>query len=256
MDAAWEAKVRPIVEVIDTAPSVTEDQLFVWQWISSYYMCSIGEVMSAALPGGLDKRLTDPPKRKRHVLKPYTGPIEPMHDLSAAQQKTVEEIEHHWQDGKSIVLLHGVTSSGKTDIYIHMIEAQLAQGKNVLYLVPEIALTTQLTSRLQCIFGDRLMVYHSRFTDAERGEVYLAASKDEPHVVLGARSAVFLPIPNIGLVIVDEEHEPSYKQAEPAPRYHARSVAIVLAQRQKAKVLLGTATPSVETYYLAQSGSY
>ena len=256
MDAAWEAKVRPIVEVIDAAPSVTEDQLFVWQWISSYYMCSIGEVMSAALPGGLDKRLTDPPKRKRQVLKPYTGPIEPMHDLSAAQQKAVDEIERHWQDGKSIVLLHGVTSSGKTDIYIHLIEAQLAQGKNVLYLVPEIALTTQLTSRLQCIFGDRLMVYHSRFTDAERGEVYLAASKDEPHVVLGARSAVFLPIPNIGLVIVDEEHEPSYKQAEPAPRYHARSVAIVLAQRQKAKVLLGTATPSVETYYLAQSGSY
>jgi primosomal protein N' (replication factor Y) len=219
-------------------------------------MCTLGEVMSAALPGGLDKRLTDPPKRRRMTIAPYSGPIEPMHPLSPAQQKSADEIEAAWQSGKDIVLLHGVTSSGKTDIYIHLVQSRLAQGKNVLYLVPEIALTTQLTSRLQCIFGDKLIVYHSRFTDAEREQLYYAAAKSEPHVVIGARSAVFLPIPDIGLIIVDEEHEPSYKQAEPAPRYHARSAAIVLAKEHHAKVLLGTATPSIESYFFAQKGVY
>lgn len=217
--------------------------------------------MAAALPGGLDKRLTNPPKRRRTSIAPYTGPVESSHALSEIQDKSVDEIETFWSSGKDIVLLHGVTSSGKTDIYIHLIEKQLAAGKNVLYLVPEIALTTQLTSRLQCIFGDRLIVYHSRFTDAEREQRYshiahLPLSGSDNFVVLGARSAIFLPIPNIGLIIVDEEHDPSYKQAEPAPRYHARAAAIMLAKTHRAKVLLGTATPSIETYYLAQKGVY
>lgn len=249
-------KIRPIVSVSETAPAVSAEQLALWQWMSSYYMCSLGEVMAAALPQGLDQRLLDPPKRKRTTFKPYTGPVEPAHDLTEAQQKSVDEIERFWSEGKEIVLLHGVTSGGKTDMYIHLIERQLAAGKNVLYLVPEIALTTQLTSRLQRIFGDKLTVYHSRFTDAERERLYHASAQSEPHVVIGARSAVFLPIPEIGLVIVDEEHEPSYKQAEPAPRYHARTAAIILAQLHHAKVLLGTATPSVESYYLAQKGVY
>lgn len=249
-------KIRPIVSVSETAPAVSAEQLALWQWMSSYYMCSLGEVMAAALPQGLDQRLLDPPKRKRTTFKPYTGPVEPAHDLTEAQQKSVDEIERFWSEGKEIVLLHGVTSGGKTDMYIHLIEHQLAAGKNVLYLVPEIALTTQLTSRLQRIFGDKLTVYHSRFTDAERERLYHASAQSEPHVVIGARSAVFLPIPEIGLVIVDEEHEPSYKQAEPAPRYHARTAAIILAQLHHAKVLLGTATPSVESYYLAQKGVY
>lgn len=249
-------KIRPIVSVSETAPAVSAEQLALWQWMSSYYMCSLGEVMAAALPQGLDQRLLDPPKRKRTTFKPYTGPVEPAHDLTEAQQKSVDEIERFWSEGKEIVLLHGVTSGGKTDMYIHLIERQLAAGKNILYLVPEIALTTQLTSRLQRIFGDKLTVYHSRFTDAERERLYHASAQSEPHVVIGARSAVFLPIPEIGLVIVDEEHEPSYKQAEPAPRYHARTAAIILAQLHHAKVLLGTATPSVESYYLAQKGVY
>lgn len=255
------AKIRPIAEVVDAAPVVTREQLALWQWMSSYYMCTLGEVMSAALPSGLDQRLVSPPKRRRTVLKPYTGPIEPAHELTPAQQKSSDEIEHLWQNGKQIVLLHGVTSSGKTDIYIHLIQEQLAAGKNVLYLVPEIALTTQLTSRLQRIFGDRLLVYHSRFTDAERGERYRQITSNQSpltnnYVVLGARSAVFLPIPDLGLVVVDEEHETSYKQEEPAPRYHARAAAIVLAQEHGAKVLLGTATPSIESYYLAERGTY
>ena len=250
------AKIKPIFSVSETAPTVSAEQLALWQWMSSYYMCTLGEVMAAALPSGLDNRLLNPPKRRRTHIAPYDGPVEPMHPLTPAQAKSVDEIGQLWSSGKQIVLLHGVTSSGKTDMYIHLIRAQLEAGKNVLYLVPEIALTTQLTSRLQHIFGDRLTVYHSRFTDAEREELYLASARQAPHVVIGARSAVFLPIPNIGLVIVDEEHEPSYKQAEPAPRYHARAAAILLGQIHKAKVLLGTATPSVESYYLAQKGVY
>ena len=256
VDETFASKIKPIAEICETAPVVSEEQLTFWQWISSYYMCTLGEVMAAALPSGLDNRLINPPKRRRAHIAPYTGPIEPMHPLTEAQAHSVDEIERFWQSEKNIVLLHGVTSSGKTDIYIHLIQKQLDAGKNVLYLVPEIALTTQLTSRLQHIFGDRLIVYHSRFTDAERGELFLASSRPEPHVVLGARSAVFLPIPALGMVIVDEEHEPSYKQAEPAPRYHARSAALMLARIHGAKVLLGTATPSIETYFLAQKGTY
>ena len=256
VDADFAAKIKPILSVSETAPVVSPEQLALWQWMSSYYMCTLGEVMAAALPSGLDNRLLNPPKRRRAHLAPYDGPIEPMHPLSPAQTKSVDEIVRFWAQGKDIVLLHGVTSSGKTDMYIHLIQSQLEKGKNVLYLVPEIALTTQLTSRLQHIFGDQLTVYHSRFTDAEREELYLASARPEPHVVIGARSAIFLPIPNIGLVIVDEEHDPSYKQAEPAPRYHARAAAILLGQIHKAKVLLGTATPSVESYYLAQKGVY
>lgn len=261
IDPTLTTKIRPISSIADTAPSVSPEQLALWQWMSSYYMCTLGEVMAAALPGGLDKRLTNPPKRRRTSIAPYTGPVESSHALSEIQDKSVDEIETFWSSGKDIVLLHGVTSSGKTDIYIHLIEKQLVAGKNVLYLVPEIALTTQLTSRLQCIFGDRLIVYHSRFTDAEREQRYshiahLPLSGSDNFVVLGARSAIFLPIPNIGLIIVDEEHDPSYKQAEPAPRYHARAAAIMLAKTHRAKVLLGTATPSIETYYLAQKGVY
>ena len=261
IDESFASKIKPISSVSETAPAVSPEQLALWQWMSTYYMCPLGDVMAAALPAGLDKRLLNPPTRRRAHIAPYTGPIEPMHALSPAQAKTVDSIGTFWNSGKDIVLLHGVTSSGKTDIYIHLIQAQLEAGKNVLYLVPEIALTTQLTSRLQRIFGDRLMVYHSRLTDAEREECYQQITNQQSEitnnfVVLGPRSAVFLPIPNIGLVIVDEEHDPSYKQAEPNPRYHARATAIVLAKEHKAKVLLGTATPSVESYYLAQKGTY
>ena len=263
IDEVFASKIKPITSISETAPAVSREQLALWQWMSAYYMCPLGDVMAAALPAGLDKRLLNPPTRRRAHIAPYTGPIEPMHALSPAQAKTVDSIGTFWTSGKDIVLLHGVTSSGKTDIYIHLIQSQLEQGKNVLYLVPEIALTTQLTSRLQRIFGDRLMVYHSRLTDAEREECYTKITNHQSpitnhqsFVVLGPRSAVFLPIPNIGLIIVDEEHDPSYKQAEPNPRYHARAAAIVLAKEHHAKVLLGTATPSVESYYLAQKGTY
>ena len=176
--------------------------------------------------------------------------------LSAHQQRAFEEVGNAWQT-RDVCLLHGVTSSGKTEVYIHLINEQLKQGKQVLYLVPEIALTQQMTDRLRNVFGGRLGVYHSKFSDAERVGIWQKQLSDKPYdVILGVRSSVFLPFHRLGLVIVDEEHETTYKQQEPAPRYHARSVAVMLAAYHKGKVLLGTATPSIESYYNAQCGKY
>ena len=158
---------------------------------------------------------------------------------------------------KNVVLLHGVTSSGKTEIYIHLIKKAMEEHKQVLYLLPEIALTVQIMERLRQIFGDRLGIYHSKYSDAERVEIWNKQLSSHPYdVILGARSAVFLPFQKLGLVIIDEEHETSFKQQDPAPRYHARSTAIVLAKMSGAKVLLGTATPSLESYYNAEQGKY
>ena len=180
--------------------------------------------------------------------------IQPM---SEAQQDAMNQIRTQFM-AKNVVLLHGVTSSGKTEIYIHLIQKAIDEGKQVLYLLPEIALTVQMTRRLQQVFGSRLGIYHSKYSDAERVEIWKKQLSDEPYdVVLGARSAVFLPFTRLGLVIVDEEHETSFKQQDPAPRYHARSAAIVLARMYEgAKVLLGTATPSMESYYNASTGKY
>lgn len=177
--------------------------------------------------------------------------------LSEAQQDAMNQIRTQFM-AKNVVLLHGVTSSGKTEIYIHLIQKAIDEGKQVLYLLPEIALTVQMTRRLQQVFGSRLGIYHSKYSDAERVEIWKKQLSEEPYdVVLGARSAVFLPFTRLGLVIVDEEHETSFKQQDPAPRYHARSAAIVLARMYDgAKVLLGTATPSMESYYNASMGKY
>ncbi len=187
----------------------------------------------------------------------YNGPtVSTLPELSDAQKRAYEEIDKAFIDHQ-VTLLHGVTSSGKTEIYITLIDRILRRGDRALFLVPEIALTTQLTRRLQRVFGDKVVIYHSKFSDAERVEVWLQLlNSDDPCVVIGARSAVFLPFGNLGLVIVDEEHDPSYKQADPAPRYNGRDAAIVLATMHGAKVLLGSATPSVETYYKAVSGKY
>lgn len=187
----------------------------------------------------------------------YNGPtVSSLPQLSDAQKRAYEEIDKAFIDHQ-VTLLHGVTSSGKTEIYITLIDRILRRGDRALFLVPEIALTTQLTRRLQRVFGDKVVIYHSKFSDAERVEVWLRLlNSDDPCVVIGARSAVFLPFGNLGLVIVDEEHDPSYKQADPAPRYNGRDAAIVLATMHGAKVLLGSATPSVETYYKAVSGKY
>ena len=327
-------KVRDVLQIVDETPIVTTEQLKLWEWLSSYYMCTLGEVMAAALPSEIiddnystattqyiqlapaylakeaqeqlfgelkrakkqeqlvrdflrlaqnyqverrllleqtgvsgailrtliDKGIFLEEERPISRLRQYKGETQQPHSLDSQQSRAIEEIRKSWQE-KNVILLHGVTSSGKTEVYIHLIEEVLQQGKQVLYLVPEIALTTQLTDRLQAVFGDRLVVYHSKFSNAERVEIYHEVKGDEAmrreaRVILGARSAIFLPFSELGLIIVDEEHEPSYKQQDPAPRYHARSAAIMMAQWYGAKVLLGTATPSIESYHNALSGKY
>lgn len=191
--------------------------------------------------------------RLNHGGEPHLEKIRPLSDV---QQDAFNKIQFSFL-GKNVTLLHGVTSSGKTEIYIHLIRQALEKKQQVLYLLPEIALTVQIMQRLQHVFGNRLGIYHSKYSDAERVEIWQKQLSKNPYdVILGARSAVFLPFQNLGLVIVDEEHETSYKQQDPMPRYHARSTAIVLAQMFGAKTLLGTATPSVETYYNAKTGKY
>lgn len=175
--------------------------------------------------------------------------------LSEEQERALSEIEQSFID-KKVTLLHGVTSSGKTQIYIRLIEKYLAANKQVLYLLPEIALTAQIVERLQYYFGNQIVVYHSKFNDNERAEIWQKVLNDEVKIILGARSALFLPFKNLGFVIVDEEHEASYKQYDPAPRYNARDAAIVLGSVYHAKVLLGSATPSIESYFNANSGKY
>jgi primosomal protein N' (replication factor Y) len=177
--------------------------------------------------------------------------------LNEAQQQAFDELEIIFKE-KSVALLHGVTSSGKTEIYVQLIQKQLEFGKQVLYLLPEIALTTQLVQRLQDYFGDKVAVFHSRYSGNERVEVWnnLLNNSEKAQVVIGARSSLLLPFSNLGLIIVDEEHESSYKQFDPAPRYHARDAAVVLANLHKAKTLLGSATPSLESYYNASQGKY
>lgn len=182
--------------------------------------------------------------------------LENVKRLNEAQQEAYNQIVFQFLK-KNVVLLHGVTSSGKTEIYIHLIKKALEEKKQVLYLLPEIALTVQITSRLRHVFGNKLGIYHSKYSDAERVEIWKKQLSHHPYeVILGARSAVFLPFQRLGLVIIDEEHETSFKQQDPSPRYHARSVAIVLARMYGAKTLLGTATPSVESYYNACQGKY
>ena len=176
--------------------------------------------------------------------------------LNAAQQDAYNDILMGFLQ-KNVVLLHGVTSSGKTELYIHLIKRAIDRHEQVLYLMPEIALTVQMQQRLQRVFGNRLGIYHSKYSDAERVEIWQKQLSETPYnVVLGARSAVFLPFQRLGLVIVDEEHETSFKQQDPAPRYHARSAAIVLAAMYGAKTLLGTATPSAESYHNVLTGKY
>jgi primosomal protein N' (replication factor Y) len=192
-------------------------------------------------------------------LKKTVAPAEPLHVLTAAQENALKRVKEAFQT-RSIVLLHGITSSGKTEIYMHLIEEQLKLGRQVLYMLPEIALTTQVITRLQKHFGQLTGVYHSRFSDQERAEIWKRVAEtdgaDSYRLILGVRSSVFLPFSNLGLVIIDEEHDPSYKQHDPAPRYHGRDTAIMLAGFHKAKTLLGSALPSVESYYNAAGGKY
>ena len=342
-------QVKPISQVMDIAPIVTDRQLKLWQWISDYYLSPIGEVYKAALPSGLKAEDGYKPKTETYIrltktyqnvaalhvalnvlaraprqLEALTSYLElsgwdqikesknddyltsadiqevtkeELMNASRASAETLKQLANRGvletyevevgrlnhggeyrpdlikslsevqQDAynailmsmmkRNVTLLHGVTSSGKTEIYIHLIKQALEQKKQVLYLLPEIALTVQMMQRLQRIFGNRLGIYHSKYSDAERVEIWQKQLSKNPYdVILGARSALFLPFQQLGLVVIDEEHETSYKQQDPAPRYHARSAAIILAQMYGAKVVLGTATPSLESYHNAKTGKY
>jgi primosomal protein N' (replication factor Y) len=403
-EAPKEYKIKPILSILDESPIVSEKELKFWEWVSSYYMCSEGEVMNAALPAAFklesettitlhpsfkDSAINLPDKEylivealsihkklkiqevtkilqlktvypvvqsliKKNVIIIKEGLIErfkpkieiyiTLHpdltkdenlrpvfeelekkapkqlellmayihlchsyssgyisilktellekikngnaalnfllkkeifhqenretgrindptseltsfDLTATQQKSLDQIRTQFVD-KDVVLLYGVTGSGKTNVYLRLIEEVIAAGQQVLYLLPEIALTAQIIERLRKQFGQKIGIYHSRFNQQERVEIWNKLLQKEYNIILGARSALFLPFNELGLVIVDEEHDPSYKQNDPAPRYHGRDAAIYLASLSKAKTLLGTATPSLESYYNAVSGKY
>ena len=389
---------KPISEVLDAAPIILSEQLKLWQWVSDYYLCSMGDVFKAALPSGLklesestvllndeweaeaaltpseeklwraletkseqtlaslqketgmknvlpvvksllekgavrmkeELRRTYKPKTvicvrlvetytsearqhealdtlhrsprqeallacfleldnpsvekqtllqkascsdailrelcQKGILETFAKTVERSQTklatngirdaLTPPQEQAMNDIINLWRT-HNVCLLHGVTSSGKTEIYIDLMQKTIEEGKQVLFMLPEIVLTTQLTERLRRVFGDRLGVYHSRYPDSERVELYQKMLSDAPYdIVVGVRSSVFLPFRHLGLIIIDEEHETSFKQQDPAPRYHARNVALVLAAGVGAKALLGSATPSLESYYNALNGKY
>ncbi|WP_431217056.1 DEAD/DEAH box helicase [Puia sp. P3] len=209
----------------------------------------------AQLKGLVEKNILRIEKRQVDRIKYLPREVLIDFQLTPAQQAAYDEIDLAFQH-KSVCLLHGVTSSGKTQVYIRQMEEAIRQGKQVLYLLPEIALTSQIIRRLQKHFGGLIGIYHSKFSQNERLEIWNKIRTGELKIILGARSAIFLPFLDLGLIVADEEHDPSYKQQEPAPRYHARDAAIYYASLFGARVLLGSATPSVETYYNAVSGKY
>ncbi len=252
---------RLLLDSLNRAPKQQDAALAFIQLSKTQEDISRQDVMEAtgcgagAITALIDKGVFDV---KEKVISRFQGVdqfISKEFTFSEEQQIAFDQINQHFEQ-KDVVLLHGVTASGKTQVYIRMIEQAIAAGKNALYLLPEIALTAQITARLKLHFGNDLAVYHSKFNDNERAEVWHKILKNECKIVIGARSSIFLPFRDLGIIIVDEEHENSYKQYDPAPRYHARDTAIYLAHLHHAKVLLGSATPSVESYYNAKAKKY
>ncbi len=223
--------------------------------VSQSSLLKKADASAAQLKSLCEKNILIAEKKKVDRIKSLSKSINIDFTLNAAQQQSLSELQHHFKE-KNVCLLHGVTGSGKTQVYIRMIEEIIHQGQQALFLLPEIALTTQIIRRLQRHFGGHVIVYHSKFNDQERIEIWNKIKSGESAIVLGARSAVFLPFNNLGLIIVDEEHDASYKQQDPAPRYNARDTAIYYASLFGAKVLLGSATPSLESYFNAVQNKY
>jgi len=252
---------RILLESLNRAPKQQDAVLAYFQLIKKQSLISKSELLEAsgcgasALKSLIEKEVFLVEERVVSRLREEDILTAATFLLSDQQQRAFDEIQQQFKT-KDVVLLHGVTASGKTQIYIRLIEEALAKEETVLYLLPEIALTSQIVERLRLHFGNIVGVYHSRFNDNERAEVWQKVMKKETKVILGARSAVFLPFQGLGLIIVDEEHEVSFKQMDPAPRYHARDTAVYLGHVHQGKVLLGSATPSIETYYNAKSDKY
>ena len=239
-------------------PAVTEQELTFWRMVADYYLCRPGEVFKAAYNAGLQRAIQQPLKPARSSKKPKEKAEEKvcLPPLSASQEAALAKIRKGFAAGKP-VLLQGVTGSGKTEIYLHLALEQLDAGRDVLYLVPEIAVSKQLQQRLEAVFGSRLLVYHSQTTVPQRYKVIDTLRRDPaPRIVLGTRSAVFLPLRQLGLVVVDEEHDRSYKQDDMAPRYNGRDAALMLARLCGARVLLGSATPSYESLFNVQQRKF
>lgn len=224
--------------------------------ISRHKLIEVAEVAPNICKELIDKGVFEMYEVEIGRLTRSEAPAVPENRLNEAQQQAFDDINEAFKN-KNVTLLHGVTSAGKTEVYIHLIKRTIEGGSQVLYMLPEIALTKQIVERLRRVFGNRIGLYHSKFSDAERVEIWKKQLSDSPYdIILGVRSSIFLPFKRLGLVIIDEEHENSYKQQEPAPRYNARNAAIVLASFFNAKTLLGTATPSIESYYNATTGKY
>lgn len=249
-------RAKKQIEALDLFVSMTTDHKKESHEISKQAFLEEQAVSPAILKALTEKGIIEILYKEISRLKSFEEVTDELHPLNNPQKEAMSSIKDGWNN-HDICLLHGVTSSGKTEIYIHLIQEALKEGKQVLYLLPEIALTTQITDRLKRIFGNKLGVYHSKFSPAERVEIWNNLLYEEGYeVIVGVRSSVFLPFSHLGLVIVDEEHETSYKQQDPAPRYHARNVALVLAKMFGAKALLGSATPSIESYNKAHEGKY
>ncbi len=248
-------ELKPVSGLLTDDYLMNEPLIRFLMWVSDYYLAYPGEALKAALPS--PKYMVTKPVRRAGSGKEPAGEERPAGpaELTTIQLQALKTIRESFA-AHDTVLLHGVTSSGKTEIYIHLISEQLAAGLQVLYMLPEIALTTQIIGRLTRHFGSEIGVYHSRLTPAVRREVWQRVSDGTLRAVLGVRSSLFLPFSDLGLIIVDEEHDPSYKQHEPAPRYHARDSAIMLAHIHGGKTVLGSATPSLESYHNARSGRY
>jgi primosomal protein N' (replication factor Y) len=246
---------KEIMGIIPLQTAINERLTDFILWVSDYYMALPGEVMKAAIPSADDLVSRSVPRKKLSPDNNSEAEVILPAELNALQNEAYTRVKELFNNHEG-VLLHGVTSSGKTEIYIHLIRDQLAMGRQVLYMLPEIALTTQIIERLQKHFGAAIGVYHSRLTPAARQDVWRRAGNGSLSAVLGVRSSLFLPFKDLGLIIVDEEHDSSYKQYDPAPRYHARDAAMMLSRIHGGVTLLGSATPSVESYYNATSGRY
>jgi primosomal protein N' (replication factor Y) len=248
-------EIREVQETLPAEACINDHLTDFILWISDYYLAWPGEALKAAIPSAdvLPGRVVRKRKAGSATLN-GTGVMAPV-ILTESQGKVFSSIKELFSKHE-VVLLHGVTSSGKTEIYIHLIQEQIDLGKQVLYMLPEIALTAQLIERLKKYFGDTIGVFHSRLTPAARRDVWKRVSDGTLKAVLGVRSSLFLPFKELGIIIVDEEHDSSYKQYDPAPRYHARDAAMILSRIHGGRTLLGSATPSLESFYNAKEGRY